>query len=198
LPKQTDGSSSRPQAKGCRPAPVSPCIRYHEPVVMTTDRDPLHQNADLLATVRSAARQDQFLEVILPEEARRRFEGAIDRSPLTAETVRITQARGRVLASALAAETDVPAFDRASVDGFAVRAADTIGAGDRAPRRLLLNAEVIASGHQPILEVRVGTASAIATGGAAPRGAAGARVIRDTRLIQTPRGPAPRRPPPPH
>jgi molybdopterin molybdotransferase/putative molybdopterin biosynthesis protein len=57
----------------------------------------------------------------LPEEARRRFEGAIDQSPLTAETVRITQALGRVLASDLAAETDVPAFDRASVDGFAVR-----------------------------------------------------------------------------
>ncbi|HKD30112.1 MAG TPA: molybdopterin biosynthesis protein, partial [Xanthobacteraceae bacterium] len=116
---------------------------------MTTDRHPLHQKADLLATLRSAARQDQFLEVILPEEARRRFESAIDRSPLAAETVRITQALGRVLASDLAAEADVPAFDRASVDGFAVRATDTIGASDRAPRRLLLNAEVIASGHQP-------------------------------------------------
>ena len=61
---------------------------------MTTDRDALHQNADLLAAVRAAARQEQFLEVILPEEARRRFEGAIDRSPLTAKTVRITQALG--------------------------------------------------------------------------------------------------------
>ena len=85
----------------------------------------------------------------MPEEARRRFEGAIDQSPLPAETVRITQALGRVLASDLVAETDVPAFDRAGVDGFAVRAADTIGAGDRAPRRLLFNAEVIASGHPP-------------------------------------------------
>src|SRR5262249_51650678 len=156
-----------------RAAARRPCRRVcvtMRPTVMTTDRYPLHQNADLLATVRSAARQDQFLEVILPEEARRRFESAIDRSPLAAETVRITQALGRVLASDLAAETDVPAFDRASVDGFAVRAADTIGAGDRAPRRLLLNAEVIASGHSPTFEVRAGTASAIATGGgASPR-----------------------------
>jgi len=75
---------------------------------MTADRDTLNQNPDLLAAVRAAARQDQFLEVILPEEARRRFEGAIDQSLLTAETVRITQALGRVLASDLAAETDVP------------------------------------------------------------------------------------------
>jgi putative molybdopterin biosynthesis protein len=157
---------------------------------MTADRDALRQSTDLMAAVRAAARQEQFLEVILPEEARRRFEGAIDQSPLTAETVRITQALGRVLASDLVAETDVPAFDRASVDGFAVRAADTIGAGDRAPRRLLLNAEVIASGHPPTLEVRVGTASAIATGGAVPRGADAVVMIEHTGLIETPEGPA--------
>jgi hypothetical protein len=58
-----------------------------------------------------------------------RFEGAIDWSLLTAGAVTITQALGRVLA----AETDVPAFNRAGVDGFAARAADTIGAGDPAP-----------------------------------------------------------------
>src|SRR5260221_8273913 len=84
LPKRTDGSSSRPQAKGCRPVPTSPCVHYHEAVVMTADRDALHQNAELLAAVRAAARQEQFLEVILPAEARRRFDGAIDQSPLPA------------------------------------------------------------------------------------------------------------------
>jgi len=157
---------------------------------MTANRDALRQSTDLMAAVRAAARQEQFLEVILPEEARRRFEGAIDQSPLPAETVRITQALGRVLASDLVAETDVPAFDRAGVDGFAVRAADTIGAGDRAPRRLLLNAEVIASGHPPALEVHVGTASAIATGGAVPRGADAVVMIEHTGLIETPKGPA--------
>ena len=156
---------------------------------MTADRKTQHPNADLLATVRSAARQEQFLEVISPEEARQRFEGVVDRSPLAAETVSITQARGRVLASDLAAETDVPAFDRASVDGFAVRAADTVGAGHRTPRRLLLNSEVIASGHPPALEVRVGTASAIATGGAVPRGADAVVMIEHTELIETPGGP---------
>lgn len=157
---------------------------------MTADREVRHQNPDLLAAVRAAARQEQFLEVILPEEARRRFEGAIDRSPLAAETVRVTQALGRVLASDLAAETDVPAFDRAGVDGFAVRASDTIGAGDRAARRLLLNAEVIASGHPPSLEVRVGIASAIATGGAVPRGADAVVMIEHTSLIEASEGPA--------
>ncbi len=157
---------------------------------MTADRDALHQDADLLAAVRTAARQEQFLEVIAPAEARRRFEGAIDLAPLAAETVGLAQALGRVLATDLVAETDVPAFDRAGVDGFAVRAADTAGAGDRALRRLLLNAEVIACGHPPALEVRAGTASTIATGGAVPRGADAVVMIEHTELIETPKGPA--------
>src|SRR5215470_2233756 len=116
---------------------------------MTADRDALHQNAALLAAVRNAARQEQFLEVVAAAEARRRFEGAIDLAALAAETIELARAAGRVLATDLATETDVPAFDRAGVDGFAVRAADTIGAGDRTPQLLLLNTEVIACGHPP-------------------------------------------------
>jgi putative molybdopterin biosynthesis protein len=151
---------------------------------MTVEHD-----AALLAKVRAAARQEQFLEVIAPAEARRRFESAIDLAPLPPETVMLAQALGRVLATDLAADTDVPAFDRSGVDGFAVRAADTTGAGDRAPRRLLLNAEVIACGHPPALEVRAGTASTIATGGAIPRGADAVVMIEHTELVETPGGP---------
>jgi molybdopterin molybdotransferase/putative molybdopterin biosynthesis protein len=157
---------------------------------MTANRNALHQNADLLAAVRAAARQEQFLDVIAPAEARQRFEGAIDLAPLAAETIGLAQTLGRVLATDLVAATDVPAFDRSGVDGFAVRAADTTGAGDRTPRRLLLNAEVIACGHPPVLEVPAGTASTIATGGAIPRGADAVVMIEHTELIETPKGPA--------
>jgi putative molybdopterin biosynthesis protein len=157
---------------------------------MTTDHDARHRHADLLAAVRAAARQEQFLEVIAPAEARRRFEGAIDLSPLSAGTVGLAQALGRVLAVDVAATTDVPAFDRSGVDGFAVRAADTAGAGDRTPLRLMLNAEVIACGHPPAVEVGAGTASTIATGGAIPRGADAVVMIEHTALIETPQGPA--------
>jgi molybdopterin molybdotransferase/putative molybdopterin biosynthesis protein len=44
---------------------------------------------------------------------------------------------------------------------------------------------VIASGHPPTLEVRVGTASAIATGGAVPRGADAVVMIEHTGLGRT-------------
>jgi putative molybdopterin biosynthesis protein len=157
---------------------------------MTADHDGPSADAGLLAKVRAAARQEQFLNVVPPAVARQRFEDAIDLAPLAAETVGLDRALGRVLATDLAAETDVPAFDRSGVDGFAVRASDSTGASDRAPRRLALNAEVIACGHPPLLEVRAGTASTIATGGPVPRGADAVVMIEHTELVETPGGPA--------
>src|ERR1044072_8746799 len=125
----------------------------------------------LLDAVRAAARQEQFLEVVSAEDARARFEKHLDLSPLPAETVSLAAAAGRVLAHDVAAPIDVPPFDRSNVDGFALRAADTLGANDATPRRLTLNAEVLACGHAPKLAVVPGTATAIATGGMIPRGA---------------------------
>jgi putative molybdopterin biosynthesis protein len=125
----------------------------------------------LLEAVRAAARQEQFLEVVSPEEARIRFERHLDLTPLAAESVSLAAALGRVLAADIAAPIDTPPFDRSNVDGFAVSAADTVGASDASPRRLLLNGEVLACGTQPKLTVAPGTATAIATGGVVPRGA---------------------------
>ncbi len=66
---------------------------------------------------------------------------------------------------------------------FALRAADTAGANDSAPRRLALNAEVLACGHAPTLTVAPGTATAISTGGVVPRGADAVVMIEQTELI---------------
>ena len=110
-------------------------------------------SASILDAVRRAARQEQFLEVVSAAEARRRFEACIDRSPLGGETVPLAAALSRVLAADVVAPVDAPPFDRSNVDGFAVRAADTAGASDGAPRRLTLNAEVVACGVQPAIEV---------------------------------------------
>lgn len=117
--------------------------------------------AELLDAVRQAARQEQFLDVVSAETARARFESHLDLSPLSAETVPLADALSRVLASDVVADVDAPPFDRSGVDGFAVRAADTVGASDAAPRRLKLNAEVIACGHAPVLAVAPGTATAL-------------------------------------
>ena len=137
----------------------------------------------LLDAVRAAARQEQFLEVVSAEEATARFARHLDLAPLAAETVALADALGRVLAHDVAAPIDVPPFDRANVDGFALRAADTVGATDAAPRRLTLNAEVLACGHAPKLTVAPGSATAIATGGVVPRGADAVVMIENTELI---------------
>ena len=145
---------------------------------------------DLIAAVRRAARQEQFLEVVAPEEARARFARHIDLTPLPGECVVLAAALGRVLAGDVFAPIDVPPFDRAGVDGFAVRAADTNGATDAGPKRLTLNGEVVACGHQPALEVKPGTATTIATGGALPRGADTVVMIEHTELADGKGGPA--------
>ena len=110
--------------------------------------------AELVARVRAAARQEQFLEVVSAEEARRRFEIHVDLTPLPAESVTLAQSRMRVLAHDVIAAVDAPPFDRSNVDGFAVRAADTVGASDSRPKVLALNAEVIACGFAPAMNCR--------------------------------------------
>lgn len=139
---------------------------------------------DLLAAIRRAAAQEQFLEVVSAEEAKARFERHLDLSPLKAEPVALAAALGRVLAHDVTAPVDAPPFDRSGVDGFAVRAADTAGASDASPRRFRLNAEVIACGHLPMIEVGEGTATTIATGGVVPRGADAVVMVEQTELSE--------------
>jgi putative molybdopterin biosynthesis protein len=114
----------------------------------------------------------------------------VDSSALPGETVTLAAALGRVLAQDVHAPIDVPPFDRANVDGFALRAADTAGATDVSPRRLHLNGEVIVCGHAPALEVTAGSATTIATGGVVPRGADAVVMVEHTGLVDEPGTPA--------
>jgi putative molybdopterin biosynthesis protein len=116
-------------------------------------------------------KQRQFLEVLDRDEAERRWRAAIDVAPLPAETVPVAAALGRILACDVRAEVDVPGFDRSNMDGFALRAADSYGATEEEPVRLRRNAETIATGVAPEVEVAQGTTTSIATGGMLPRGA---------------------------
>ncbi len=124
--------------------------------------------------------QDQFLDVIDRDEAERRFRAALDLRPLPPEGVALADALGRVLAADVVAPLDVPGFDRANVDGFALRAEDTFGAAEDRPRTLRLNAEILATGVEPRRAVEPGTATALATGAVVPRGADAVVMIEDT------------------
>ena len=128
----------------------------------------------------SPPQQEQFLRVLSRDAAEAAFVAALRPRPLGLEELGFDLLLGRVLGCDIAAPVDAPPFDRAVVDGFAVRAADLFDASDVAPVRLRLNAEVIHCGTAPGLPVTPGTATPIATGGPIPRGADAVVMIEHT------------------
>lgn len=129
---------------------------------------------------RSALEQEQFLKVLSREEALARFETALFPRALSNEVCKLGDALGAALAEDITAPIDVPPFDRSNVDGFAVRSSDLAAAGEAAPVRLALNGETIHCGTAPALQVAVGTATPIATGGPLPRGADAVVMVEHT------------------
>lgn len=90
--------------------------------------------------------------------------------PVGVETVELAEAGGRVLAAPIAAPEDVPGFWRATMDGYAVRAQDTFGAGVGAPQYLEIKGEV-PMGVAPTRGVGPGETLRVATGAMLPPGA---------------------------
>lgn len=129
---------------------------------------------------RSALEQEQFLRILSREEALARFEAALFPRAIPSEQRGLGDALGTALAEDITAPIDVPPFDRSNVDGFAVRSADLSAAGEGAPVRLALNGETIHCGTAPRLQVAVGTATSIATGGPLPRGADAVVMVEHT------------------
>ncbi len=142
-----------------------------------------------MADVSETGQQQQFLDVIDRDEAERRFHDALKLAPLESETVDLARALGRVLATDVIAAVDVPFFDRSNYDGFAVRAADTYGAEEEAPRQLRLLSESITTAVVPKSEVTQGLAASIATGGMIPRGADAVVMVEHTEIVGGDDGP---------
>ncbi|MGC9019940.1 MAG: molybdopterin biosynthesis protein [Candidatus Methanodesulfokora sp.] len=86
------------------------------------------------------------------------------------EEVEITEALNRVLAQDVHAEVDIPPFDRATKDGYAVRAEDTYGATETDPRKLSVIG-CASAGHPFNGFVEKGCAVEISTGAPIPSGA---------------------------
>jgi putative molybdopterin biosynthesis protein len=118
-----------------------------------------------------------FLKTVSRTEAERIWYEALDLSPLGAETVLLTEARGRVLATDVLVPIDVPPFDRSLVDGYAVNATDTFEAEEDAPATLELLPDQAPAGAVPTMEVKKGTALEVATGGVIPRGANAVQMV---------------------
>ena len=86
------------------------------------------------------------------------------------ERIAIGDATNRVLAQPVTSRVDVPPFDRAAMDGYAVIAGDTSGASGRAPRRLRCIGRVF-TGQAADVTVTAGACVEVATGAPLPPGA---------------------------
>jgi molybdenum cofactor synthesis domain-containing protein len=89
--------------------------------------------------------------------------------------------QSHVLAEDVIAPFDVPHFDRAAMDGYAVRAEDTFGASPTNPIMLEL-AGGVEIGSIPSTRVESGKALKIVTGGMMPEGANAVVMLEHTRL----------------
>jgi len=97
---------------------------------------------------------------------------------LRAESVALVDSRGRILAADIVADCDLPPFDRAQMDGYAIRAADVVNA----PARLRIVGES-AAGDGWHHEMKAGEAVRIMTGAPVPAGADAVQQVELTREI---------------
>lgn len=98
------------------------------------------------------------------------------------EEVGLEDALDRVLARDFIAPQDLPGFDRATMDGFAVPAASTFGASEGSPACLTVVGSV-GMGEIPAFNVGPGQAARIATGGMLPTGTDSVVMIEHTDVI---------------
>ncbi len=95
------------------------------------------------------------------------------------ETLSLPEALHRVIAEDVRAPLDVPAADRAAMDGYAVAARDTSRAGKTAPVLLTVQ-ENVHAGQVPAKRVTKGACTQIATGAVLPAGADAVVMVEDT------------------
>jgi molybdopterin molybdotransferase len=95
------------------------------------------------------------------------------------ERVPLAEASGRVVADPIVATAHVPPFDRAAMDGYAVRAEDTFGASRHEPRVLRL-LETVHTGMMPQRAIGPNECLQIATGAPVPDGADAVVMVEET------------------
>lgn len=98
------------------------------------------------------------------------------------ERIPLKETGGRVIAAPPAASMDVPPFDRAAMDGYAVRAEDTFGAGRYDPK-VLRSIETVHTAQVATRPVAAGECIQIATGAPMPLGADAVVMVEETERI---------------
>lgn len=126
----------------------------------------------------------EFFNVLPPDKARSLLLAQL--RPLDRlETIQTTAALGRVTAEAIQAPHPLPSFRRSTMDGFAVRAADTYGASESLPAFLEIIGE-IPMGRGASYTLGTGQACIVHTGGMIPDSADAVVQVEHTQIVGNP------------
>ena len=109
---------------------------------------------------------NDFFKLMSPAEFIALFD---EFAPLAIETLPLEKARGRILAEQLISGEALPPFSRSTMDGFAVRAADTFGCSDSETALLTVVGEIAMGTSGQAWTLRPGQAVRIWTGGELPQ-----------------------------
>jgi len=123
----------------------------------------------------------EFFTVHTPPDARQLFRRHFTPHVRT-ERIATAAALDRILAEPLHSGQDLPDFPRSTVDGYAVAAADTYGATAGLPAYLNVAGEV-AMGRAADLQLTLGEAALVHTGGMIPAGADAVVMVEQTQAI---------------
>lgn len=122
-----------------------------------------------------------FRHILTIEEAKKVLFSRYNPTPRV-EEVDLLFATGRVLAEDVYSAISVPPFDRAAMDGFAVKAEDTFLAEENNPVRLKVLGKIEA-GEWVNVEIKKGEAFEVSTGSVIPKGANAVVMVEYTKLV---------------
>ncbi len=117
------------------------------------------------------------MDLLSVKQARERILSRLQ--PISTEILSLMECAQRVLAQDVSAADDLPFFDNSSMDGFAVRSADTSNAAPASRVTLRVVADIPAGSH-PTISLTPGEAARIMTGAQMPQGADAVIPVEDT------------------
>lgn len=120
----------------------------------------------------------EFLELLPPEDALQTFLANLSPQPAN-EEIHTASALGRINLEPVVSPHPLPSFPRTTVDGFAVRAADTYGASESLPAYLSVVGEV-PMGNTPDFSLPPAACALIHTGGMLPEGSDAVVMVEHT------------------
>lgn len=125
----------------------------------------------------------EFLKLVPPTDARNELLNHLPARKIEIEDLEIFEALGRVTACTVMADEPLPAFQRSTVDGYALRASESHGASDSLPAFFKIAGEV-PMGDRPGFSLGRGEAALIHTGGMLPEGADAVVMIETTQMAR--------------